>query len=89
MVFNDNLNNLPRRPSYHQASSHHAPFRLVARQDTLHQVYQNVSSLLANLHPTLFDGGEHRIASHGTLAVGESADGDIVRHTEPHALGSI
>ena len=38
---------------------------------------------------TLLDGGQHGVAGHGTLTVGEATDADILRHTEPSTLHGI
>ena len=37
----------------------------------------------------MFNGGQHGVASHSTLSVGKSTDGDIVGHSETHTLGSV
>ena len=38
---------------------------------------------------TLLDGGQHGIAGHGTLTVGETTDADVLGHTEPSTLHGI
>ena len=49
----------------------------------------DVSSLFANSLSSLLHGSEHRFASYGTFAIGETADGNILRHTVAHALNGI
>ena len=51
--------------------------------------YQDVGSLFADLHATLLDGGQHRVAGNGAVTVGETAYRHVVRDFQPHALGSV
>ena len=45
--------------------------------------------MAANLVSVLLHGGEGGVAGHGALAVGESADGYVAGHAQPHALGGV
>ena len=80
---------LPCCSPYHKPRSYHSSLSLVARNNALHLVYQDVGSFFAHLHTSLFNGGQHGVASHSTLSVGKPTDGDIVGHSEPHTLGSV
>ena len=59
------------------------------RAGSFHQSDENVCSLFAYCHSTLFYRSEHRIASLGSVAIGKAADTDVIRHIEAHSLGSI
>ena len=50
---------------------------------------KDVGSLFAHTLASLLHSGEHGVAGYGTLTIGESADGNVVRHFETHALGGI
>lgn len=50
---------------------------------------EDVRSLFTYHFTPLLYRCQHGIAGDGTVAVGESADGDVVRHLETHALGGI
>ena len=50
---------------------------------------KDVGSLFAYTLSALFHSGEHGVAGYGALTIGESADGDVVGHLEPHSLCGI
>ena len=50
---------------------------------------KDVGGLFAHTLASLLHSGEHGVAGYGALTIGESADGDVVRHLEAHALGGI
>ena len=49
-------------------------------QGALDEAYEDVGSLLAHANAPLLNGGEHGVAAGGTLAIGEAADADVLRH---------
>ena len=54
-----------------------------------HLVNQDLGSLLPYPLATLFDGGEHRVAGHSPLTVGEATDTDVLWHAEAHTLHGV
>ena len=79
----------PCGSTHDEARPHHPLVDLVHGCDAFHVVDEDVHRLFAHHVAALFDGGQHGVAGYCALAVGESADGNVVRHVESHALGCI
>ena len=72
-----------------QSCSDDSSLHLVAWDCSLDMTDKDVGSLFAHTLASLLHSGEHGVAGYGTLTIGESADGNVVRHFETHALGGI
>ena len=62
---------------------------MIERIDALNMADEHIGSLMANLHATLLNSGEHRVASHRTLTIRKATDADVLRNPETHTLGRI
>ena len=77
------------RASQDETGTNDTSLDLVLGNGALHLSYEDAGSLLAHGPASLLDGREHRIAGHGTLAIGEPADRQVLGHTVAHPLGRI
>jgi len=72
-----------------EAGAHYALDDLVNGDVALYLVYQYGGSLFAHLMAALLNSCQHGVAGYGALAISETADSDILWHSESHVLGGI
>lgn len=88
-MFGVQSSSLSRSSSYHESGSHHSFLHIILRDRSLHLSDEDICRFLSHCYASLFHGGKHRVARLGTVAIGKTADTDVIRHSVSHALGGI
>ena len=83
------IKKLPCRSADDEAGADDALLDVTGWQGALDKTDEDVGSLLAHTGAPLLDGGEHGVAGDGTLAVGEAADADVLRHSQAHSFHGV